>query len=362
MASLTEISILSRKGVRYGIYLLILLLLARTTINLVRVIYLRIFPPAPPESTVVFGKLPRIPFPEKTPKEREQEQTLTYKIETADGKFPLLDIQQPVYAMPAIPQNINALDDAKNNAQRLDFLPSGRPILESTPNIYVFQKRGAPATLTMNIITGIFSIFYDIAQDPTVLTGAPIDPERGSEQINTYLSGAGLLPEDLAKGRKSTQFFKNEGNVFVEVDSLSEANFTKINVFRKNYGLKEDIISVTPEMPEANVWFLVGSNIRQVVRAEYHYYPIDASKNGTYPLKTSEQAWEDLKSNKGFIVNSSKLSGNEVTVRKISLAYYDAGQFQEYYQPVVVFEGDNDFLAYVPAVTEDFYGAEIEQP
>jgi hypothetical protein len=44
------------------------------------------------------------------------------------------------------------------------------------------------------------------------------------------------------------------------------------------------------------------------------------------------------------------------TVRKIYLAYYDAGVYTEFYQPVFVFEGDKDFVGYVPAVTTDYYG------
>ena len=45
----------------------------------------------------------------------------------------------------------------------------------------------------------------------------------------------------------------------------------------------------------------------------------------------------------------------QVVIREVYLAYYDAGEQVEFYQPVIVFAGDNNFIAYVPAVTADYY-------
>ena len=43
-------------------------------------------------------------------------------------------------------------------------------------------------------------------------------------------------------------------------------------------------------------------------------------------------------------------AGGTATVRTVTLAYYDSLDPQNYLQPVFVFEGDDGFLAYVPAV------------
>lgn len=359
MASLTEVSIISRKIIRYSVYLLIIGLIARTAYNIGRSIYQKLFPPPPPEATVVFGILPKLPFPERNfPKVSYYPDSINYKVETANGKLPVFPIQLPVYLMPPIPQNINALADAKTIAKGLGFEPEGRPILESTPNVYLFQKKGTPSTLTMNIITGVFSISFDIGQDPSILAGTPPEAGAAMEQIKSYLNTAKILQGDLAGGRFTHQFLKAEGKDILPADSRSDANLIKINIFRKNYGVNNDIPSVTPDMPEANVWFIIGSSSQQIVTAEYHYYPIEVGRSGTYPLKTSDEALSDLKSKKGFIANIGNNPDGNITVRKIYLAYYDAGQYQEYYQPVAVFEGDNDFLAFVPAVQDKYYGAD----
>jgi hypothetical protein len=260
--------------------------------------------------------------------------------------------------MNPVPQNINALDDTKTKVAQLQFNPNGKPILESTPNVYLFQRNGAPSTLTINIVTGVFSISYDLGQDPTVLTGVPSDPDTARDQIKSYIQGAGLLPPDIEKGIVTHSFLKANGTNLIPAESLSEANLIKINIFRKNYGPKDDIPSVTPKFPQANVWFIVGNNPRLVIAGEYHYYPINTDKSGTYPLKKSEESFNDLKSKKGFIVSLGDNPSGNITIRKIYLAYYDAGQYAQYYQPVTVFEGDNSFLAYVPAVQDKYYGAD----
>ena len=53
--------------------------------------------------------------------------------------------------------------------------------------------------------------------------------------------------------------------------------------------------------------------------------------------------------------NSIIVEGDEIKIRRIYLAYYDAGIYTEFLQPIYVFEGDNDFVAYTPAITSNYY-------
>jgi hypothetical protein len=351
MASLTETSIISRKFIRYGIYFLIFLISARFLFNTAKTIWLTIFPPPPAKPTLVFGNLPKLPFPEKVfPKE------LNINIETAEGTLPTLAAQLPIYQMPTIPQNIKALDEAKDIATKLGFDPNGAPLLSSTPSVYRFPKKGLPSSLRMNIITKIFSIDYDILQNPKVVQGIPADKDQAVGQLISYIRNSGVLRPDIEAGVTTHQFYRVEVDKFIPVSSQSEANLIKINFFRKNFGLDSKVISVTPDYPEANIWFMMGAlGTREIVRAEYYYFPIDESKSGTYPLLNSQQALDKLKAGQAYLVSFDS-KGKNVTIRKMYLAYYDAGQYQEYYQPVFVFEGDDNFRAYVPAVNDDYYG------
>ena len=95
---------------------------------------------------------------------------------------------------------------------------------------------------------------------------------------------------------------------------------------------------------------------KKVIGAEYRYFPIDESKSATYPIKTAQQAWEELNAQKAFIASLGENQDQQITIRNIYLAYYDAGVQTDFYQPIIVFEGDRNFKAYLPAVTADYYG------
>ena len=351
MASLTQASIIARKVIRYGIYALILIIVARFALRGGIGLYRRIFPTPPPEPTLAFGLLTALPFPEEP-----RPENLNLSLELAEGQLPELPIQEAVYFMPEFKPNIQVLDEAKRKAQSMGFNPEGRIIVENVPNVYIFDRGQTPSSMTMNIVTGVFSISYNVNEDPSVLNGVPPSGEQAISQARSFLQAAKILEDDLKTSPATNEFLRLEEGRFVRAISQSEANVAKANIFRANYGSGENIPAVTPDMPEANVWFIFAPRANQVIAAEYHYFPVDASSLGTYPLKTAQTAWDELQSGGGFIANLGDNPEANVVIRHVYLAYYDAGQYSPYYQPVVVFEGDNNFFAYVPAVTNEYYG------
>lgn len=347
MASLTNVSITTRRIIRYGFYTIVLILVIKIAINIGTSIYRKFVPAPPPPPTLAFGKLTKIPFPEIA-----QPQNLSYDLQTPDGKLPKLDVQLPVYFMPKATSNIRALDIAKEKVRRLGFNPNGRELVET---VYLFNHTSTPSTLNMNIVTGIFSISYDLNSDPSILSATPPSPEVAIKLAQNKLSAAQIKPEDL-DGPTSTEFIKVQEGKFTNALSLSEANIIKVNLFRKSYN---NIVAVGPKYKEANVWFMFSGSPNnkgnQIIAGEYHYFPIQADKNGTYPLITPQTAWDSLQEGKGYIVNIDSDHPSTIPIRKIYLAYYDAGQYTDFYQPVIVFEGDYSFEAYIPAVTSDYY-------
>lgn len=355
MASLTQVSIVARKTIRFSVYFLILLIFTRFLIKTGINIYKRLFPEPPPAPTVTFGKLPKIPFPEqKIPKD------ISYRLETPEGELPVFIEQLPVYYMPPVNMGIKGLDNAKQIAKNLEFDSKGVLIDNNIPNIYTFNKRGTPSVLTINITNQTFSISYNMEADPQILNNTPPLPEEALKLTKSFLSSANLLTEDLT-GPVKTQFIRSESGKLKEVISLSESDFIQVNLFRKNVKFREmEFPSLTPKYPNANVWLiLIGGELRSrtVIAGEYHYFPIDEEKMGTYPIKTSQKAWDELQKGNAFIVRNNE-NQKEVVIRRIYLAYYDAGYYTQFYQPIVVFEGDDNFIAYVPAVAEEYYGVE----
>jgi hypothetical protein len=354
MASLTESSVISRKIIRYSLYGFILVLILRFTILTSIDLYHKYFPEKP-KATLAFGKLPKLPYPQKdTPTD------ISYTLELPQGKLPLFENLGYVYFMPPFQRNINALEEAREKARVFRFSPQEKQVAETIPNVYVFQSPSEPSNFTINIITGIFSIGYNFDSNPQAVSGIPPTSAEITGRVTGILSSANIFPEDFNQGPTHSNFLKIENGEFVEVTSLSEANLVRVDLFRNGYGIKGDIPAVTANFPNSNVWFMYAGGSKNPVVGEYHYFPVDKNRTATYPLKTAEQAWQELTGGKAFIANRGNVQIKNMIIRKVYMAYYDAGQYASFYQPIVVFEGENDFAAYVPAVANDYYGAEAK--
>ncbi|MBI4057859.1 hypothetical protein HY405_00890 [Candidatus Microgenomates bacterium] len=342
MLDLTTASYWARKVIKFIILLIIAVIIGRILWLVGTKIYQAFFPQAPPEATIGFGKLPAIIFPLQ-----ESTQKFTYKLETPTGELPKTPTILPVYVMPIPHSSLLALDQARVTIRKLGFDGTEERI---TDTIYRFKKRDFPTTLEMNIITGAFSVTYDLNADPRLTQTRPQTPNEAITSARSILGIGGLLTEDLAESPTTTEFIAYQGGKFVEVSSLSEANFIRVDMFRQDY---EKLPIVTPDR-KANVWFLLLGD--KIIAGEYHYFPIDKSTSSTYPIKKAQDAWEELKNEGGLVASVGKdQKGIDVVIRRIYLAYYDSDELQSFFQPVYVFEGDNDFSAYVPAITKDFY-------
>jgi hypothetical protein len=348
MTPLTRISITVRKIIRWGIFFAIFLIIARITFGIGYGIFRYFFPKPPPPPTVTWGKLPALPFPDKT------KINLTFSLETPEGGLPKLPTQEKVYFMPKAAADLLSLDITKTQASGLGFNPDNPTQISQTT--YSFPHKNIPSTFEVNIVTGTFSISYNLGADPTPLSRKPPTPEVAASYVRSYLSSGNLLPGDLT-GDTASQFLKPEGGRLVPALSLSDSNVVKISLFRKKY---DDLPSLTPDPGLGNVWFLVsgqGDKGRQVFAGEYHYFKVDESQSSTYPIKTPEKVWEEFNSGGFFLANlGTNKSGDSVKIRRVYLAYYDAGIPTQFFQPIYVFEGDGNFMAYLPAVTSDYYG------
>lgn len=350
-ANLTQVSITARRAVRYGVFLIIFLIIGKFAFDIGHGIFRYFFPKPPPPPTVNFGRLPKLPYPAG-----DKIEGITFTAETPEGELPTLAPQAKVYFMPKPSANLLSLDAAKDRAGSLGFDKSNPEEISTTT--YRFKHPSAPSNLEINIVSGTFSINYDLASDPPLLNRRPPIPEVAASQARSFLSSADLLPDDLT-GRTSHEFLRPKEGKLSPVLSLADSNFVKINLFRKDY---DELPVLTSSPKESNVWFIVSGATereKELVGGEYHYFPVDESKFETYPLKTSGAAWEEFTTGKAFVASvGTNKEGDNVKIRRIYLGYYDPGIPFEFLEPIVIFEGDANFVAYVPAVTPDYYGEE----
>ena len=93
--------------------------------------------------------------------------------------------------------------------------------------------------------------------------------------------------------------------------------------------------------------FLISTE--KVVNGNFLHQTL-STQFATYPIKTANQAYEELQKGGGYIAFYG--GSPNVAIRNIFLAYYMSGSLQNFLMPVFVFQGDNGFYAYVPAVTD----------
>ena len=348
MASLTQTAYLSRKIIKYGSIGLVVFLILRGLFLSFQTYWKKVHPAPPPPPTVAFGKLPALSFPN-----REGLPSLSFKLETISGTFPKQGTQAKVYFMPQPATNLLAWDNTKTWAKKLGFTRDP----EATDKFaYRFSSGDSPPTiLDVNVLTRNFHLYYDWKNDLGIISlGNPPQDNTAIASAKSFLQGASALTDDLSQGTAEATYLKYKSGDLIKALYYSESNFTKVNLFRANI----DNLKVLPPNPkDANISIFLGpsgSRNKGILEVKYNHAPVSFENYATYPLKDVSVAWKELIDGKGFIANLGNNPQGKATVRDAYLAYYDSEEAQNFLQPVFVFEGDNEFFGYVPAISDNW--------
>lgn len=343
MATLTEVAYYTRRTLKWGSFLILFLIVFRWVWSGFVAYWLAKHPPPLPPPTVAFGKLPTLEFP------AQNRPDLALKLETVTGATPDLGDRAHVFFMPAKRANLLALERATNQAARLGFtLPPAK--LTATSYRWT-NSTPLPTNLDMDIIYGHFTLTASWQQDPSLLDAAHLPSSTPAViEAQDYLADAGLLPEDLKTGRTQVSFWRSSVGDFIPALSLSESEFVQVDLFRKDLDAGK-VYTATPAAGLVRLIFSGNTNTgKRLIGLTYNYFPVNYDQSATYPLKTASQAWQELQSGQGYIATLPATGTKSVAVRRVSLGFYDAPTPQTFLQPVYVFEGDSNFIAYVPAV------------
>ena len=345
VATLTEVSYNTRKFIKYGSICLVLLIVGRALLLAGIAYWEKMHPPPPPPPTVEFGKLKTIQFPE------QEKENINYTLQLPTIDFPEFPDRAKVFVMPYKLPSFTIWDTAKAEAAGLGFKNAPE---ELTSNIYRWTKTTpVTATLKMNIVDGSFVYNYFWQEDPNIMGGRLPSEAEAAAQTLAFIGKAKKPGSDLTSADYKITYVKYTGNELIPTLSISEGDLVKANLFRANI---EEMPVVTPIPSKGIVSALLsGYSSQPLLEMEYNYFPVDYSSFATYPIKTAGQAWEELKQGKGYISSSSSGKNKNVVVRRAYLGFYDSYEPQTYLQPIYIFSGDDDFLAYVPAIIEEWY-------
>jgi len=347
MASLTETVQFLKKAAKYGLIAVVSFFIIKTGLSVGKNLWLRFNPPPPPEPTVAFGKLPPIKFPQM-----QKISGLEYKLENITGSLPKLPTLMEIYPCPTQRASLLALEKTKQKVANLNFKTEPAKI---TDEIYRWEKNISPyTTLEANIVNGTINFSYnwklydDLTRNPEVF-----DKQEAVQETRKYLKSAGLLKQDLEEGTYKTQFLQATGGKILPAISLSEADFIKVDIFRKNVD-EYPVLTANPDRGIVSILFSGSKDKnKKVISFDYNYYPIDLTNFATYPIKTNSQLWEELEKGRAYLSSYDQKTKN-IIIRNIYLAYYDSFEKQDYLQPIIVFEGDNNFQAMLPIITDQW--------
>lgn len=342
--TLTEASALTKKALIVSV---ITIFIALTTWGIwhyyYNYIYLPSLPPLVEKPTLAFGPLPELKFPDPT----VASSNFSYSLDTETGALPeKLPELFKVYSIAQLATDLLALDRAKSLAGELEFNTNPEAI-SATQYKFIDDKNGGE--LIVDLDTGNFKFGKNIA------TGSAekmeriedfINEDKQSKSFKSFLSSRGLLKDQLKNGRSAVSY-----NNPVKKDST----LATISLWQENI---DDIPIVTPKFKEGLIITNATNNRdteRKYIRVDYIFWPVDINNFGTYPIKTAEEAYQELKNGEAFVAVEPR-SGN-VSITKVYLAYYLSEEYSNYLQPVFVFEGQG-FAASVPALKSEY----VEKP
>lgn len=342
--SLTQTAYMSRNLIKYGgvglIAFVLLWSIGSLSIKAYKLAHPKYIAP-----TVKYGVLPKNVFPMK------EFTTKNFTFEFTNDVTPTFSDQAKVYVIYRSTTEILALEEAKEVAKKFGF--TGDPS-EVGKGLYEFKDDKTSRTLTMNVLEGDFNLKYPYLSDSSILDAKDTPTkEKAIEAATSFLESGDKYSDDLDKGKKEVSYWKISDGTMTAVGAISEANAAKVEFYREYLDDKWEIVS--PQSGQASVSILVSGsteNDKKIIEANFKYANIDRESYSTYPIKTSTEAIADLKA--GNYWPASDVSLENVTIRNIDLAYYEPVTLTQYLQPIYVFKGDSNFVAYVSAVTDKY--------
>lgn len=351
MATLTEISIASRKYVLWLIAVFIGYLILSPVFNLIIKSVKNTQPVSPPPADVRFNKIPAPKFPVAT-----SSSGLQFVLENIEGRPPETTSAGRIYAMPKKLPTLLSAQRAKGFASQLGFSEEPEPVTS------LYFRFTDPAdtlrTLELDAVNLNFKLGYNYQQNPLIVSQDPIsNKNQPLSEVTSFIERYGLFDDSILKGKTESEYltFDPKSLSITKASSLTVTNMVRINFFR------EDINGfrvLPPGFNKSHIYALytpAADRNTNILGLVYTFWPVAFDDFATYPLKNSAEAWRDLEDGYAYIINlGNNLEDKPIVIREIYLAYYDSEEPQRYLQPIFVFEGDNDFVAYLPAISPDW--------
>lgn len=344
--TLTEFSIALRKAIPYIILGALGVLILYYAVQLT-ILFIETRKEPPVKIDTVFGAIPKPIIKDATPPAGFQ-----FELDTIEGRPVTATKSAKVYFLPQTTTRFGYREKIFLIAQTLGFNTATAS----------YQLNGKTATfsedtqkLTIDITNFNFTYEYFFEKNPDILKQAVIPASAASQDTAIgFFQSIGRYPEDLVKGEVVSSFFfyDPERKILSPTTRNIEANLVEVDFYRSKI---EDYPIVTPKFPNSQNFVLMMATEQgyRILRAQINFFEKSEQQVGYYPIKTGEDAYEALKQGRALMV-SGPSKPKKIVIKKMQMGYFDPDSYQGYLQPVYVFVGEDNFTAYVPAITDEF--------
>lgn len=346
MFTLTKASKETKTILKWLIIILVVIFCIYVIYRLAIIAKDNLYPTPPPQPTLLFGKVPAPNFPQSS-----INQKLTYSIDTVSGFLPTFSDQIKVYTIFKPKPDLIALKKVEEKVRSGGFTNGPFKV---TDTIYDWTTSGndLQKNIRVNLDTFDFQVKSNFLTDSNVITANNLPDQIESISVaKNFLERMGYLSDNLDIVNTEVNMFSINNGSLTPATSLSNAQIMQVNFFQNNI---DDLPIYYQKPDESNINVLVsaGNSSGQVVSANYFNQTV-TDENSTYPLKTIDQAFDDLKNGKAYLASYDG-QDIDIKIKDVFLAYYMESTPQTYLTPIFIFKGSNGFQAYVTAIKDEF--------
>jgi hypothetical protein len=235
-------------------------------------------------------------------------------------------------------------------AKTLGFSPDTKHTLVGNEADFTEQKK----SLRIDIMN--FNYKYDtkIQDSPELWTnnGTP-DKEEAQNRAVDFLKSLDRYPDDLAQGRMNIVYLQYDkvSSQTAVVQDFREANMVEVDFYRADID-QYPIVSPRYFNSQNYVTMVVNGGAYIVVSSQIRFFEKSTEQVGLYPVIDGPAAFAKLATGSGYIISGANIEKKNIPIKRMYLGYYDTEIYQEYMMPVYVFLGDDNFVAYVPAIPD----------
>jgi hypothetical protein len=345
-------SIIIHKTIRWMIIVGISIVTIFIIIRIIGVIIKVLNPPPPNLPQASFGKLPPIAFPVSPVNDQ-----FTYVLDTLSGELPNFTDRVNVYNITRLPITLLSVKNAEDKVSQVGFLKltdnQFRQVQLSTTK-YMWQSvsDNLLRKITMDMDTYNFTLTTTYKTFPQALSATPGSSQDNAKSLAiNYLTSLSLLPEDIDRDKTIAHPLMMKSGSLIDADIDQSTELYRVDLFQKDI---DKLPIFNQYYPFSTMYFLVrarAGNNDDVLEAKFPYQK-PGTDNSTYPIKTIDQAYAELKSGKAFISNYYGTT-DTVKIKDVFLGYYVGEENQDFLMPIFVFENKDNFYAFVSAIKDD---------